>query len=500
MSLPVKIESVDNDNYKKSFKTTSLFGGVQLYNIIISVVRSKFVALILGPLGMGYTGLYSSTLDFIASITEFGLGTSAVRDISIANAENNKKRISLVISVFRRLVWITGLVGLLVCVVLSPILSQLTFGSKDFAIGFIVLSCTLLFRQLTSGQFALLQGMRKYNYLAKANLAGSTLGLLVTIPLYYIWRIKAIVPVLVITAIVSFILSCYYSRKVGSYHEKVKFQDIKKEGKCMLTMGFFLSLSSILSFAVSYIVRIYVNYKGNVTDVGYFSAGFSIVNAYVGLVFIAMGQDYFPKLSGANRDEEDIFNHLVNDQIHISLVLLAPIIAAFLIFIRFVIVILYSKQFLPIEAMLYFSIFAIIFKAPSWALGFIFLAKGDSKIFFVNETVSLVYNLFFNIICYDVWGLTGLGISYLFLYFVYLCQNIIVCHYKYNFRFESSVSKMFFKQFLVLSMCFCLVVYAPSSIRYIVGSALVLVSSLYSYRLLNEKMNLTAYIRNKIKF
>jgi O-antigen/teichoic acid export membrane protein len=47
--------------------------------------------------------------------------------------------------------------------ILSPWLSHLTFGNKEYTAAFMWLSVTLLFNQLTSGQDVLLQGMRKLN-------------------------------------------------------------------------------------------------------------------------------------------------------------------------------------------------------------------------------------------------------------------------------------------------------------------------------------------------
>ena len=65
-------------SYRQIVKATSLFGGVQFFQIIISVIRSKFVAILLGPAGMGVVGLLTATTGLVAGLTNFGLGTSAV--------------------------------------------------------------------------------------------------------------------------------------------------------------------------------------------------------------------------------------------------------------------------------------------------------------------------------------------------------------------------------------------------------------------------------------
>ena len=184
----------EKSSYRSIMKATSLFGGVQVFNIIIAIVRSKIVAVLLGPAGMGIMGLLTSTTGLVQSLTNFGLGTSAVRDISAANESNDFNRISKITTVFRRLVWITGLLGTTSTLLLSPWLSELTFGNKEYTIAFMWLSASLLLNQLASGQNVILQGTRQLKYLAKANLLGSLIGLLISAPLYYIKGIDGIVP------------------------------------------------------------------------------------------------------------------------------------------------------------------------------------------------------------------------------------------------------------------------------------------------------------------
>lgn len=42
----------NQSSYRSIFKATSLFGSVQLFQIIIQIVKSKFIAVLLGPAGV----------------------------------------------------------------------------------------------------------------------------------------------------------------------------------------------------------------------------------------------------------------------------------------------------------------------------------------------------------------------------------------------------------------------------------------------------------------
>lgn len=470
-------------------KATSLFGGVQVFNIIISIIRTKFVAVLLGPAGMGIMGLLTSTTGIISSLTNFGLGISAVKDIAAAYGTNDEKRIGTVITAFRRMVWITGSLGFIVTVLLSPWLSQLTFGNRNYTLAFIWLSVTLLFNQLSSGQFVLLQGLRKLNYLAKANISGSSIGLFVTLPLYYIWGIDGIVPGIIGASLVSLVMAWYFSGKVKVEQTNLTRSQSFAEGKQMLRMGFLISLSGLMTVGASYIIRIFISHTGGLEQVGLYNAGFAIINTYVGLIFSAMGTDYYPRLSAVAYDNK-LCKQTINQQAEIALLILAPILIVFLVFINWVVILLYSKQFIAINDMIYWAALGMFFKAASWSIGFVFLAKGAGKIFFYSEFTANIYMLIFNVLGYHYWGLTGLGLSFLVSYFIVLLQVFFISKIKFEFSFVSSFVTIFVIQFCLAIAGFMTIHYIPKPYKYIVGAILVIISGLYSARELDKRLNI----------
>lgn len=481
-------------SYRQIMKATSLFGGVQVFQIFISVIRSKFVAVLLGPEGMGIVGLLTTTTGFIGALTNFGLSTSAVKDISESNTSGDQNRISGVISVMRRLAWITGLLGAIVTLILSPWLSQLTFGNKDYTLAFIWISVTLLFNQLSSGQLVILQGLRKLQYLAKANLYGSLVGLVIVVPLYYKFGIRGIVPVIIVTSLISLFFSWYYSRKVEIKPMQISKAKTISEGKNMLTMGFVISLSGLMTMATAYLLRIYINRTGNVADVGLYSAGFTMIGTYVGMIFTAMGTDYYPRLSAVAKSNE-LSRQAINQQAEIAILIIAPLLIAFLVFINWFVILLYSNQFVAINGMLYWASLGMFFKAASWAIGFIFLAKSASKIYFWSELVAETYSLIFNIIGYHFWGLNGLGFSFLAGYVIVFVQVYIIAKINYQFSFTRSFSLIFTIEFLLAMLSFTAVKFLNQPYPYIVGSILIVLSAWYSFRELEKRIGIKELIQ-----
>jgi len=488
----------NKNSYRQVMKATSLFGGVQVFNILISLVRSKVIALLIGTTGMGIAGLLASTMGLINGLTNFGLERSAVKDISIANNDSDQDKVSRTISILKRLVWFTVTLGVIIMIVAAPLLSEFAFGNKEYTVSFRWISIALLFKQLASSQLAILQGLRKLQSLAKANLLGNFLGLLITLPLYYYYRIDAIVPAIIIATFISFAFTLYYTDKAVVDHVKISNKDAVKEGKSMIHLGFMLSLSSMITLLVAYIIQIYISKVGGVDEVGLYTAGFLILNSYVGIIFNAMGTDYFPRLAAIS-DEIIKIRKAVFEQALIAVLLISPIIVIFLTFAPLIITILYSKEFLPIVGMVSWGILGMLFKAVSWSMGYVIIAKGDSKVFIKTAIGFNAILLIFNALGYYYGGLEGLGISFFIYYIIHYISIRIITYYRYNFYFEKGFYPIFIFSILLCLTTFLLSYISNPILMYSLMIAIIIFSTGYSYYQLDKKMNIKEFIRSLIK-
>ncbi len=484
--------------YRQIIKANSLFGGLQVFNILISLLRSKLIALLLGPSGMGIAGLFNSSINLISSLTNAGLDVSAVKSISLANASKNQSEIESQVGILKRLLWITGVFGTLITILFSPWLSQITFGNSDYTSAFIWISITVLLKQLTNGQLAILQGLRKLNYLAKANLYGSFLGLIGTIPLYYYYGVKAIVPAILISTLIGLFFSFFFSSKIKIRKVNFTLSETLEDGKTMINLGFSLSFIGLLSVLSAYILQIFISHKGGIIEVGLFTAGFAIINSYVGMIFTAMSTDYFPRLAAISADNMKVRTS-ANQQALIAVLIIAPIIVLFLTFAPFIIRILYSSKFLAILGLISWGILGMLFKAASWAMGYILIAKGDSKLFIKT---SFGFNLLFlinNCIAYYFYGLEGLGITFALNYTIHFFVLKIITFKKYNFYFDSEFYKIFSVSTIVCALTFLIRFIDPPLLKYGLMVLMILISSLYSLKELDKKINLKEVLANLIK-
>ena len=489
--------SENKNSYRNITKAIGLFGGVQVFQILVGIIRNKIVALLLGPWGMGINGLITSATQFIASLTGFGLHTSSVRDVSKAHATTDIKEISITISVLRRLVYLTGLTGTLLVFLFAPLISKISFGSNEYITQFRIVSIVLLIDQICIGQKVLLQGTMNYKYMAKASLLGSILGLIICVPLYYIWGFKAIVPVLILTSFVNLLLSWNFSRKIPLINIKLSIKETISRGSMMMKLGLAIALTGMINIAQVYIIRLFISNVGSVEDVGLYTAGIAIATQYINVVFSSMGTDYSPRLASVS-DNENEFNETINKQMKLLITLILPLIIIFIVFIKPITIILYSEKFAPITCMVEWIICGMYFRAISWCISFGFVAKGLSKVFFLNELMATIYMLIITIVGYYYFKFTGVGIAFCLNYLLYSIQMIIIGKRFFNFKIIKDNRLPILFQILFIFFVIAIMKFMGyNTLRYIIGSVIVIICLFYSFINLNKMIGIKEWIVNK---
>ncbi|WP_375238703.1 oligosaccharide flippase family protein [Aurantibacter sp.] len=474
-------------------KATTIYGGVQVFNILFSVIRSKVIVLIIGPKGLGIISLLQTTLNLVNGITSFGLDKSSVKDIAYANETANSLNVSETISVLKKMVWFTALFGAFLMIITSSLLSELAFKNKDYTLAIIWISLALIFRQLTSANFAILQGFRKLKYIAKANLISNFIGLIISIPLYYFFKIEAIVPTIILTSFLSYIVAIYFSKKTPTQTIRVTFKEAFVQGKSMTQLGFSMSISTMLGLLGMYLLQIYISSTGGVNQIGLYMAGYVILNTYVGLIFNAMSTDYYPKLAAINNNNKKM-QYAMYQQSYMSLLILLPIVIAFLSLTPFIVRILYSVEFLSIIPLLKWGILGMILKAVSFSIGYIIIAKGDSKVFVKTAIMFNVLLLGLNVLGYYLGGLEGLGISFLIYYMIHLVVVSTIVFLRYKISLYKSFYHLFLLAITLCVLTFLVTYLAPGILQVCLFLILTLLGFYISYYKLNQKINIRAFV------
>ena len=487
-------------SYRQIFKSISIFGGVQLFNVIISLIRGKVLAVLIGASGMGLNGLLLSGLNLIKLVSGLGLEQSAVRDISAAYGTGDEQKVNRVYTVFRRWIWFTAALGVVLTIGFSSLLSKLSFGDNSYAWSYVWLSSTFVFGALTGGIYTLLRGTQKISYLAKASVFGAAASLLAVLPVFYFLGIKGVVPALIISALVGYPVSLYFRKKVHLKTIDINWLETFSEGKSMVILGITLSVSAFLSTAFNYFLNTYIIRVGTLSDLGLYSAGLTIISGYVGMVFTAMGTDFFPRLSSIINDEVK-WKELVNHQSELLVLILGPILALMLATAPILIKILLSSEFLATVDFLIWSVLAILIKGLVWVLSFVIMAKGQSKLYLLTEILANIWFLLLNMFFFNNYNIKGLGISMLVSFIGSLIMMVIIMKWKFNFVFSKSLILLSVILFIILAFSLASILWLDYPKAYFSGFFFFIIASVLSLFELNKRMELKALfinMKNKI--
>ncbi len=434
-----------DNSYRSILKSTSLFGGFKLFEILINVLRGKFVAMILGPAGMGVSSLFVTSSATIQRMASLGLNTAIVKDISRADGDS-EAHVAAVIAASRRLLMATALIGAIICAGAAPWLSEFTFGSDKYTWSFALLGVFVFFSILSAGEMSFLQGLRHNRRLVQSSVVGSLTGLFVGVPLYYIWGTSGIVPAMCVIALSTF--SCNYisMRKVRpDTPARFSWTAHRHIVKTLVLTGLVLVTNDVTSSLCTYLINTYIRFRSDLSEVGLYQAANSMTMQYAGIVFSAIIMDYLPRLS-AVADNNILLRRVVNRQSEIVAYVTAPLLCLLIIFSPLAVRILLADSFMPVVTLMRWMCLGVIMRALMLPMGYIAFAKDNRRLFFWLEGVGgNTLTLVLSIGLYHYYGLMGLAYALvadnalcIIIYYV-INRN----YYRYRFSRRAMVAYIF---------------------------------------------------------
>lgn len=484
--------------YRSILKATSIFGGTQVLQIFVAIIRSKFVAILIGSTGMGLSAMYMSSLTMVITVFGLGIGTSVVRDLSKSYGDNDMHHFALIANVYKKLLLFLALAGMLFVVAMSPFFSEWAFKTKNATLDYCFLSLIVFFTLLSSGNTALLISTRRIKDAAACGIVGSVVSLLTCIPLFYFYGIGGIVPGLIISTFANYVITYLYAGKIKLKKCTVNIQDMYKYGKPLVALGFAMILAGLMGQLTTYLTNITISRFGGLSDIGFFNAAMGITLQVIGMAYAAMASDYYPRLA-ACMDDRNKMNETINQQCEILLFLVVPILSVFMVVAPVIIQILLSEEFLVITSFIRIVCLGMFLKTAAYALGYASFAKGDKKIYlFLEGGYANIANLILSVLFYYLWGLTGLAFSFVVNYLLYYAIISYVDKKRYQYEVSKDVVVITTISFLSLGILLLLDFLTEGWMYYFTASVIALVIVIYCFFQLNKKTDLLQLVRSKV--
>jgi len=477
------VSDKSKQSYGQILKSSALIGGSSVLNLGFGVIRNKAMALLLGTSGVGLYGLYGSIYDLTRTISGLGIGGSGVRQIAEAVGTSDSKKIARTVITLRRVAIVSGLGGALLLVLFCLPASQFTFGHYHQAAWIALLGLAVMCNNISMGQSALVQGVRRISDLARMSVLGAFYGTVLSIPIIYFFGQHGIVPFMICVSAMSIVTSWWYARKVRVEQMRLSGAEVIEEARGLLRMGLAFMISGFLGMGSAYLIRVLVLHLLGLEAAGCFQAAWVLGGYYVGFIMQAMGADFFPRLTAVANNHAEC-NRLVNEQAEVGLLLAGPGVIATLTFAPLVIQLFYSTQFQPAAEILRWICLGMVLRVASWPMGFILLAKGARRIFVWSE---LLTNVLFVLMVWaglKCFGLPGAGIGFFGMYAAYWFGIYFVVRRMSGFRWSAANRRLALVFVPLVALIFIARIYLLPVVAMVLGGLATIGTGLWSVKIL----------------
>lgn len=443
-------------------------------NIIINLVRVKFMAILLGPLGIGIFGILTSIFMLSSTVTEMGIFMSSVREISFHRGKENKSIVNELIRLMRRLPFVIGLVVIVLLVIFSGPISQLSFGDSDMQLDVLLLGFAIYMSYVARGNQTLMQAFQFTGNLARYQVFSALVTSIISVLLYYLLKNEGIIVAILVSNLIMMLFSYFFSRGIRS-----KQSDVSKEKrweiiKKVYKLGFAFMLDGIILAAFPYVLRVLLLELYDIETIGIFVAATAITRQVVQLILNTIKMDFYPRVS-KHADDPSQLNQIINDQIQISILLGLPVSLFLIVFAKHAIILAYSSAFLAATPLIFWLTAGCFFQIIQWPLAFVFMAKSKGKIFInINFWIYFVLHLLLTYVFNHLFGFVGIAIAFCVTTLILLLVTYILLKRFIPFSWNSINKKL-----LSISIVSFLIIYVLTFQSNLIGLILAFIYAVF---------------------
>jgi len=428
-------------SYRRILWATSVVGGATLMSLVIGLARNKAVALVGGPAAVGLLGLFGALVSMVASIATVGLDTSGVRQLSQQHgrpAEGARTKRAI-----WTMAWPLAILGGSATWLLRRPLAGFSAADVGYAAAVGVLGIGVAASVVGAVQVAILQGSGRVADVARVKIWGSVAATTVGVLAVYFLGVAGIVIAVIAIPLSTCLFSFLFGRGLpGSDWPRLFRARLSDQWRTLALIGAVVTITNIVASLSLLSTRALITHRLGLASAGLYHASWAITSVNLSLVLNAMAADYFPRVSKVAH-EPGSMSEILNQQIHVALLLAGPVLAFVSLLAPMVLTILYSSAFSGSALLLRLLLVAGVLRLPIWALGYILLARRAPAFYFLGE-VAAASIIPLTWLLLPAAGLTGAAIaaivSGLFSFFFYL----VPVHRAHGVRLSAGNAKTIF--------------------------------------------------------
>ena len=395
-----------------------------------ALISTKVVASIIGPSGIAMLGQLNNINTMIQGVAGGGIRSGVTKFIAEYKDDNIKVG-SYISNALKISIIFTTIISI-VCIAGHKFLSNKIMLSPDYGYIFVVLGVTIFLFTLNSLLISILNGFKEFKKYVVVNILSSIFSLIFSVTLCVIWGLEgAMISAVTFQSVVLFV-TLYQCRKcswfridnfLGRYDKDIVKQYLQYTLMTLVT----LSVVPVTQM----ILRGYVISEISIIEAGWWDGMNKISQMYLTVITTSLSVYILPRMSELTDKWALKMDIIKCYKLIIPFMLICTIVIYLLR--HFIIWLLYTPDFYPMENLFIWQLLGDIFKISSWILSYLMLAKLKTKAFVITEILSGILSLIIRFLCVKQYGVLGLNIGYMinyaiyFIIMVYLFRDIVFC-------------------------------------------------------------------------
>lgn len=396
--------------------TVFMSGVITTVRLSTGFLSNKVLAVFIGPAGIALLAQFQSFVNIVTVIATGAVDKGVVK-YSSELKENDVERYKMLSTAFILCLVVSIICGIVI-VCSSHYLAALLQINLKYIFVFYALAGVLIAYSLNQLLMSLINGVGDINLYTWANLIGSVIGLIFTYFLSVKYGVSGALIAIVAAQSLNFIITLFLAIKYRVINlRKLNFQ-LNHEYLHKLNKFSLISITIVLCTSLTQIItRDYLMQQVSIDFAGYWLGIQRISDAYLMIITTALTTYYLPTIARLKNFED------IKDELYRGYSFIIPLIIAsatlIYIFRHAIILILYSKKFLPMADLFIWQFIGDIFKICGSMIAQVIMARSMVKLYILSEVLYNAFYILSAIIFIHLFGGMGSVISFTVTYFFY---------------------------------------------------------------------------------
>jgi polysaccharide transporter, PST family len=417
------------DLFKSDFFKVSIWSGIAaLVRMGINLAISKVLAIFIGPSGFALVGQLQNGLAIFRTISTGAISNGVTK--YVANNGSNKDKQTTFIRAAIRITSICSVITSVLILVFARSISLYLFQQDIYTDIVVFFGMSLSFFAFNGLFLAIVNGKKEFKKFIVASISGAVFTLVLTFLFVYSWGLYgALLAFAIAQSLVFFVTAVMVRSDLKQWFSGFFNKAISTEHYVSLLKFALMALTTALIVPfVQILIRNHIIDHVSLTDAGIWEGMNKISTTYLGLITLSLTTYYLPHISEI-KDNLEVKNEVKKTLMSIFPIILIITVIIFLLK-SFIINLLFTVEFMPMESLFSVKLVGDIFKILSWVLSFVMLAKAMTKLFIATEIVFSGALYLLSIYLVNSLGLIGSVYAYTVNYMAYFVFLALVLNYQ----------------------------------------------------------------------